>query len=295
MRLPDLAFHDYTELPPHITQSSSQDKALIGHVLDDLKEVASIVREATAQQFDRMCTLKKMDECLRRTLANGRRTDDLITKCNDEEDRVVTAASKESLKNVSHLYKEGPLNLRHNKNVRNSKERRIKMTKISVLRWGKRQVVDVVIEIMCHHHPKNTRDGHVVYIERVAGVAMLERDGKTWYYEKWRVHQLDSTISYASRLGPLIQNWSEEKAKKVDNIIQNNYLGVGEYVEDLMRPSIPTQDGTLAKPKTDAQVVDAAIELIRHDEPTDTRDDQLVYIERVADVVKLKRDGRIEK
>ncbi|KAI4995710.1 hypothetical protein ZWY2020_037758 [Hordeum vulgare] len=42
----------------------------------------------------------------------------------------------------------------------------------------KRVVVDVVIEIMGHDHPKNTRDGQLVYIERVAGVAMLERDGK---------------------------------------------------------------------------------------------------------------------
>ncbi|KAE8788762.1 epstein-barr virus ebna-1-like protein [Hordeum vulgare] len=232
----------------------------------------------------------------------------------------------------------------------------------------------------------------------VNGAANLEGNLpvlQTWYYKKWRVHQLDSTISYASRFRPLIQNWSEEKAKKVDNIIQNNYLGVGEYVEDLMRPSIPTQDGTLAKPKTVAQikvvvrrvltdlqevaslmreagaeygrrmytlekkmdeclrrtctngtltedlvkelnnpfnrrskhhsvkatgsrepeepraftdedihdesfrkkqeVVDAAIELMRHDEPTDTREDQLVYIERVAGVIKLERDGRIEK
>ncbi|KAI5000069.1 hypothetical protein ZWY2020_004658 [Hordeum vulgare] len=159
---------------------------------------------------------------------------------------------------------------------------------------------------------------------------------QTWYYEKGRVHQLESTISYASRLRPLIQNWSEEKAKKVDNIIHNNYLGVGEYVEDLMRPFIPAQDGMLAKPKTGTQnpfnkrskhhsmkamgprepeepraftdedshdesfrkqqeVVDAAIELMRHDEPTDTRDGQLVYIERLAGVVKLERDGRIEK
>ncbi|KAE8821486.1 hypothetical protein D1007_00259 [Hordeum vulgare] len=43
------------------------------------------------------------------------------------------------------------------------------------------------------------------------------------------------------------------------------------------------------------EVVDAAIKLMRHDEPTDTRDGQLVYIERVAGVVKLERDGRIEK
>ncbi|KAE8781391.1 ebna-1-like protein [Hordeum vulgare] len=186
----------------------------------------------------------------------------------------------------------------------------------------------------------------------VNGGANLE--GNLPLLQKWRVHQLDSTISYASRLRPLIQNWSEEKAKKVDNIIQNNYLGVGEYVEDLMRPFIPAQDATLAKPKTGAQtkvlvsrvltdlqevaslvweagaeqvdrmytlenkmdeclrrastnvkltkdlvkelnVVDAAIELMHHDEPTDTRDGQLIYIERVVSVVKLERDGRIEK
>ncbi|KAE8821485.1 epstein-barr virus ebna-1-like protein [Hordeum vulgare] len=76
---------------------------------------------------------------------------------------------------------------------------------------------------------------------------------QTWYYEKGRVHQLEPTISYESRLRPLIQNWSEEKAKKVDNIIHNNYLGVGEYVEDLMRPFIRAQDGMLAKPKTGTQ------------------------------------------
>ena len=49
-----------------------------------------------------------------------------------------------------------------------------------------------------------------------------------WYYEKFMMHQLDSTISYASRLRPLIQNWSDEKAQKVDNIINKNYIGVGE-------------------------------------------------------------------
>ncbi|KAI5005199.1 hypothetical protein ZWY2020_032442 [Hordeum vulgare] len=132
----------------------------------------------------------------------------------------------------------------------------------------------------------------------VTGEAILERNLRlllTWYYKKFRVHQLDSSISYESRLRQLIQNWSEEKAKKVDNIIQNNYLGVGEYVEDLMMPFIPAQDGTLAKPKTDARVVDAAIQIMRHDEPIDTRDGQFVYIERVAVVAKLERDGRIEK
>ena len=31
---------------------------------------------------------------------------------------------------------------------------------------------------MCHDHPKDIRDGQLVYIERVACVAMLESDGK---------------------------------------------------------------------------------------------------------------------
>ena len=31
---------------------------------------------------------------------------------------------------------------------------------------------------MRHDHPKDIRDGQLVYIERVSSVAMLERDGK---------------------------------------------------------------------------------------------------------------------
>ena len=42
-------------------------------------------------------------------------------------------------------------------------------------------------------------------------------------------------------------------------------------------------------------MVDAAIQLMRHDDPIDTRNSQLVYIERVAGVSKLERDGRIEE
>ena len=42
-------------------------------------------------------------------------------------------------------------------------------------------------------------------------------------------------------------------------------------------------------------MVDAAIQLMCNDQPIDTRDGQLVYIERVAGVAKLERDGRIEE
>ena len=62
-----------------LTVSKSQTKVLVGRVLTDLQEVASLVREAGAQQVDRMCTLeKKMDECLRHTCTNGKLTEDLI-------------------------------------------------------------------------------------------------------------------------------------------------------------------------------------------------------------------------
>ena len=51
---------------------------------------------------------------------------------------------------------------------------------------------------------------------------------QTWYYEKFRVHMLDPSISYVARTKPLIQNWTEDRAQKVENIINKNYLGVGE-------------------------------------------------------------------
>ena len=42
-------------------------------------------------------------------------------------------------------------------------------------------------------------------------------------------------------------------------------------------------------------MVDATIQLMRNDDPIDTRNGQLVYIERVAGVAMLERDGRIEE
>ena len=63
--------------------SKSQIKVLVGRVLTDLQEVASLVRESGAEQVDRMCTLeKKMDECLRRTRTNGKLIEDLIKELN---------------------------------------------------------------------------------------------------------------------------------------------------------------------------------------------------------------------
>ena len=66
-----------------LTVSKSQIKVLVRCVLTYLQEVSSLMREAGAQQFDRMCTLeKKMDECLRHTRTNGKLTEDLIKELN---------------------------------------------------------------------------------------------------------------------------------------------------------------------------------------------------------------------
>ncbi|KAE8781393.1 hypothetical protein D1007_45434 [Hordeum vulgare] len=48
-------------------------------------------------------------------------------------------------------------------------------------KWLGDEVVDDVIDIMRHDHPKDTRDEQLVYIERVVGVAMLERYGFPTY------------------------------------------------------------------------------------------------------------------
>ena len=66
-----------------LTISKSQIKVLIGRVLNDLQEVASLMRESSTEQNHRMCTLeKKMDECLRRTRTNTKLTEDLIIELN---------------------------------------------------------------------------------------------------------------------------------------------------------------------------------------------------------------------
>ena len=66
-----------------LTVSKSRIKVLVGRVLTDLQEVSSLMREAGAEQVNRMCTLeKKMDECIKRTRTNGKLTEDLIKELN---------------------------------------------------------------------------------------------------------------------------------------------------------------------------------------------------------------------
>ncbi|XBH65975.1 hypothetical protein VPH35_119454 [Triticum aestivum] len=78
----------------------------------------------------------------------------------------------------------------------------------------------------------------------VNGAANLEGNLpllQTWFYEKFRVDHIDCTISYLQRDKPLIQYWDEAKAGKVDKIISQNYVGVGQMVEDLRRPWKPVR------------------------------------------------------
>jgi hypothetical protein len=50
---------------------------------------------------------------------------------------------------------------------------------------------------------------------------------QTWFYEKFRVNQIDPSISYVSKENLLIQHWDNMKASRVDKI-NCNYSGVGE-------------------------------------------------------------------
>ncbi|KAI4977259.1 hypothetical protein ZWY2020_054890 [Hordeum vulgare] len=67
------------------------------------------------------------------------------------------------------------------------------------------------------------------------------------------------------------------------------------YVDDLLWPFNPPPVGTSVKLKTDGQVLDVVIEIMRPDHPKDIRDVQLLYIEKVASVAMLERDGKVEK
>ncbi|KAE8794731.1 hypothetical protein D1007_30504 [Hordeum vulgare] len=143
----------------------------------------------------------------------------------------------------------------------------------------------------------------------VNGEAILEGNLpllQTWYYEKFTVHQLDSSILHESRLRPLIQNWIKEKAKKV---LVGRVLTDLQEVASLVREAGAEQvdrmctlekkmDESLRHNRANGKLTEDLIKelnLMRHDEPIDTRDDQLVYVERVAGVAKLERDARIEE
>ena len=66
-----------------LTACKLQIKVLVGHVVNDVKEVQSIVRETSAEQLGMMVTIdKKIDECLRRARSNSRRVEDLIVQFN---------------------------------------------------------------------------------------------------------------------------------------------------------------------------------------------------------------------
>ena len=66
-----------------LTACKLQIKVLLGHVVNDVKEVQSIVRETSAEQLGMMVTIdKKIDECLRHARSNSRCIEDLIVQFN---------------------------------------------------------------------------------------------------------------------------------------------------------------------------------------------------------------------
>ncbi|KAE8768940.1 hypothetical protein D1007_59540 [Hordeum vulgare] len=237
-------------------KTDGQDKALNGRVLADLKEVASILREANLDKqlvvTDDIVLLQRHLQCL--TMTDG-----------GEDDK-----------------------------------------------WLGDEVVDAVIEIMRHDHPKDNRDGQLVYIERVAGVAMLETDGKVflptnsvnthWFLvvvnpKRREIQILDSLFSFVVRTQVVYVEESVERiAVKMKQDLNDIHKLLKEADDIQGALSLERQMHSKAMTSLETfQVVDAAIQIMRHDEPIDTRDGQLVYIERVAGVAKLERDGRIEK
>jgi hypothetical protein len=48
-----------------------------------------------------------------------------------------------------------------------------------------------------------------------------------WYWEKFRLNNLDATLDYSERHIPLMQYWTEEKARKADRIDDLFHFGAG--------------------------------------------------------------------
>ncbi|KAE8789560.1 hypothetical protein D1007_36204 [Hordeum vulgare] len=194
-------------------------------------------------------------------------------------------------------------------------------------KWLGDELVDAVIQIMHHDRPKDIRDGQLVYIERVAGIAMLEIDVEDIHLSDLGApsHPMEASV------GNVEQNFYRGKQKDGTEVAAKHHCKQGIKNDDVEPPmknrdeDIDDQafERTAIKIKQDLsvvhklfkevddiegapslddesfrkqqEVVDATIQLMRHDEPIDTRDDKMVYIERLAGVAKLERDGRIEE
>lgn len=68
-----------------------------------------------------------------------------------------------------------------------------------------------------------------------------------WYWEKLRVTQ-DATLDYTERKIPLMQYWTEEKARKVDKIDEQYNFGAGTLVDDYMKPPPAKKKSSKAAP-----------------------------------------------
>ncbi|KAI4975765.1 hypothetical protein ZWY2020_049372 [Hordeum vulgare] len=167
------------------TDAQAQTKVLVSRVLTDLQEVASLVREAGAEQVDRMYTLeKKMDECLRRTSTNVKLTQDLVKELNKKRDGIFPGVEDVHLFDLgapSHPMEASVENAEQASDQGKQKEQGMKIDDMEPPMKNLDEdfdVVDAAIELMHHDEPTDTRDGQLIYIERVVSVVKLERDGR---------------------------------------------------------------------------------------------------------------------
>ncbi|KAM0908604.1 hypothetical protein ACQ4PT_015355 [Festuca glaucescens] len=105
--------------------------------------------------------------------------------------------------------------------------------KVRSINWAKLTLDHLVESIASFKLGKANLEGNLVLLQ-------------LWYWEKLRFNNMDPTIDYSEREIPLMQYWTEQKARKVDRIDERCNFAAGMLVEDYMKPTPPRKK--LSKP-----------------------------------------------
>ncbi|KAM0830037.1 hypothetical protein ACQ4PT_066484 [Festuca glaucescens] len=105
--------------------------------------------------------------------------------------------------------------------------------KVRSINWAKLTLDHLIESIASFKLGKANLEGNLVLLQ-------------LWYWEKLRFNNMDPTIDYSEREIPLMQYWTEQKARKVDKIDERCNFAAGMLVEDYMKPTPPRKK--LSKP-----------------------------------------------
>ncbi|KAM0897773.1 hypothetical protein ACQ4PT_022347 [Festuca glaucescens] len=105
--------------------------------------------------------------------------------------------------------------------------------KVRSINWAKLTLDHLIESIASFKLGKANLEGNLVLLQ-------------LWYWEKLRFNNMDPTIDYSEREIPLMQYWTEQKARKVDRIDERCNFAAGMLVEDYMKPTPPRKK--LSKP-----------------------------------------------